>query len=139
MPCRARTALFVFFLLFLFRVLLRHQWVAAWCASDLRGAQRAQQRRPWSKVEDVVYISIFAIAVLRWGLTTLAVGVIVADLLLILPATSALSAWYLGEMIIVIGIPVAIAAWGVLHVALRPRVRRRSAVLRIGRSGGSGC
>jgi hypothetical protein len=37
--------------------------------------------------------SMFAFAVLRWGLTTLAVGVLTADLMLVTPATASLSAW----------------------------------------------
>ena len=69
-----------------------------------------------------VYFSMFAVAVLRWGLTTLAVGVLVADLLLIVPATTSLSAWYLGEMTLVLVIPLALASWAFV-TAISQRVR----------------
>jgi hypothetical protein len=39
------------------------------------------------------------------------VAVFVANLLLNVPATRNLSAWYVGETILVVAIPLAIAAW----------------------------
>ena len=60
-----------------------------------------------------LYFSLFAIAVLRWGFTTLAVGVFVTNLLLAVPATASVSTWYVGETLLVLGIAVAIATWAV--------------------------
>jgi hypothetical protein len=108
-----RTALFVFFLLFLFRVLLRNQWLAALVFVTLYAVLNTlNSTQPiFDATMSFVYFSMFAVAVLRWGLTTLAVGVLVADLLLIAPATTSVSAWYVGEMTLVLAIPLALATW----------------------------
>jgi hypothetical protein len=108
-----RTALFVFFLLFLFRVLLRNQWVAASVFVALFAAMNAlaSDRPIFDGVTTLVYWSFLSIAVLRWGLTTLTVGLFVANLLLNVPATSSLSAWYAPQAIVIAAIPIVLAAW----------------------------
>ena len=62
-------------------------------------------------VSTFLYFGMFSITVVRWGLTSLAVGVLVGDLLLIAPATIDLSAWYIGQTMLVTAIPVALASW----------------------------
>ena len=62
-------------------------------------------------VSTFLYFGMFAVAVLRWGLTTLAVAVLVGDLLLMAPVTTNLSAWYIGQTILVTAIPVVLASW----------------------------
>ncbi len=108
-----RNALFVFFLLFLLRVLLRNQWAAAIVFAFIFGLLDAlDSRTPLIEgATSFLYFAMSAIAVLRWGLTTLTVGVLVADLLLVAPATTESSAWYLGATFLVIAIPVALATW----------------------------
>lgn len=108
-----RTALFVFFLLFLLRVLLRNQWAAALIFVAIFSVLNAlnSQQPVIDAVSTFLYFSMFALTVLRWGLTSLAVGVLVADLLLMVPATTDLAAWYLGTTILVIAIPLALASW----------------------------
>jgi hypothetical protein len=111
-----RTGLFTFFLIFLFRLLLRNQWLGALVFVSIMAALNAlTSNLPWfDAASTFMYFAMFAVAVLRWGLTTLAVGVLIADLLLVAPATTSLSAWYLGEMTLVLAIPLALAAWAFL-------------------------
>jgi Protein kinase domain len=108
-----RTALFVFYLLFLLRVLLRNRWAAALAFVSIFAALNTltSDRPLFDAATTALYFGMFAAVVLRWGLTSLAVGVLVADLLLVAPATTSFSAWYLGATILVIAIPMALAAW----------------------------
>lgn len=72
-----RTALFVFFLLFLLRVLLRNRWAAALVFASVFAALSAlRSDRPLvDGLSSFLYFGMFAVAVLRWGLTTLTLGV----------------------------------------------------------------
>ena len=108
-----RSSLFIFFLLFLLRVLLRRELPAAIAfVVFFSGLNMLTSDRPVLQgATTLVYFGMFAVAVLRWGLTSLATGVFVADVLLILPATVDLSAWYLGVSILTALIPVALALW----------------------------
>jgi hypothetical protein len=67
-----------------------------------------QQRQPLGLLDLMVCLIA---AFCRRERHSLAVGVLVADLLLIVPATTDPSAWYVGEVILVAGISVALAAW----------------------------
>jgi hypothetical protein len=109
----ARTALFFFFLLFLLRVLLRNQWAAALSFVIIFAALDAlDSEQPWiAGATTFLYFSLLTVAVLRWGLTTLTVGVFVANTLLVAPVTTDLAAWYLGATILLIAIPMVLAAW----------------------------
>ena len=64
-----------------------------------------------------VYFGIAAFSVLRWGLVSFAVAFVTGDLLLNVPATYDLSAWYAGNMLLIVGTVVALAAWAV-HTVL---------------------
>jgi len=108
-----RTSLFFFFFLFLLRVMLRNQWLgaAAFVAVFSVMSVVTSTRPLFDGLTSVVYFSIFAIAVLRWGLTTLAVGVLVTNLLLNVPTTTLLTEWFAPSAIVFAMIPVALAAW----------------------------
>jgi hypothetical protein len=108
-----RTALFVFFLLFLLRLLLRKQWLAATVFAGIFALLNAldSDQAVIRGVSAFLYFGMFAFVILRWGLTALFVGVLVGDLLLIVPATTDLSAWYIGQTLLVVAIPVALASW----------------------------
>ncbi len=108
-----RNALFFFFLLFLLRLLLRNQWVAALAFVSLFSLlDTLDSTQPLIDALITAFsFGLFAVAVLRWGLTTLTVGVLVTELLLVLPATTDLSAWYVGPTILVLAIPLALASW----------------------------
>jgi hypothetical protein len=109
----ARTAMVVFFLLFLFRALLRNQWAAAILFVGIfAGLNLLTSSRPiFDTLTNAIYFSMFAVAVMRWGLTTLTSGIFVADLLLAVPATTNLGAFYAVGALIFIGVPLAIACW----------------------------
>jgi serine/threonine-protein kinase len=109
-----RMALLVYFLLFLLRVLLRHQWLAAIAFASLFGVTDALDgARPLVDFfVSFTYFGLFAVATVRWGFTTLAVAVMVASLLLNTPMTANLSAWWVGQTALLVAIPAALAAWG---------------------------
>jgi Protein kinase domain len=109
-----RSALLFFYLLFLLRVLLRNQWAAAAAFALIFAAIDAlDSASPWFEgATTLLYFSMLAVAVLRWGLTTLAVALFVANLLLNFPATVDLSAWYVGPSTLLLAFPVVLAIWG---------------------------
>jgi hypothetical protein len=108
-----RTSLFVVFLLFLFRMVLRNQWLGAVVFAAIFALLNAlDSHQPIiDAVSTFLYFGLFAVTVVRWGLTSLAVGVLIGELLLITPATTDLSAWYIGQTLLVMAIPVALASW----------------------------
>jgi serine/threonine-protein kinase len=118
-----RTALFMVFLLVMLRVVVRSQWAAALAFVVLFSALNAlsNDRPVIDAIRTLVYFGMFAAAILRWGLTTLTVGVLVADLLLILPATTDLSAWYIGQTVLLLATPLGLAAWA-LYTSVAGRV-----------------
>ena len=106
-----RTAMIVFFLLFLFRALLRNQVGGGdLFVGIFAGLSALTSSRPvFDALSNAIYISMFAVAVMRWGLTTLTTGVFVADLLLAVPATTNLAAWYAPEAFVIAIVPIVIA------------------------------
>jgi predicted Ser/Thr protein kinase len=103
-----------FFVLFLFRVLLRNKWVAIVCfvalfttLNTLQGDHPQIMAPVW-----VVVFSIAAFAVSRFGLITLAVALFSANVLLNLPFTLDPSIWYASSAFIVLLSFVALAIWG---------------------------
>jgi len=103
-----------FFLMFVFRVALRKPWLAGlvfiafWTSIRVYGAHHFWIEIP---VQIAVY-AVAAIVVLRFGFIALAVGILVANLLLIVPITTSLSAWYAGGSIFVVLLVAAMAVWG---------------------------
>jgi serine/threonine protein kinase len=108
-----------FFLLFLLRVLLRKPWLAAagfvafWTGLRLIGSHHLA-------LDATTYIFIYGIAafvVVRFGFLCLAVGIFIVDLLLNLPMTSHISAWYFSGTLFALLSVLALAGWG-FYVAL---------------------
>ena len=123
-PYAIRNALFFFFLLFLMRVLIRSQWLAALAFGGLFAALSAIEGDA-PAVDALVafcYFATAAVAVLQWGLVSYAVGVFTSQMLTAVPATLDTSAWYFGNMLLVLAIAAAIPAWG-LHTSLAGRPR----------------
>ena len=58
-----------------------------------------------------------------WGLTSLAVGVMMTELLLMIPATASPGAWYVGSPMLVLAVPVALATWAFFTTIRVPRAR----------------
>jgi serine/threonine-protein kinase len=103
-----------FFLMFVFRVVLRKPWLAGlafiafWTSLKVYGAHHLWIEIP---VQIAVY-AVAAIVALRFGFIALAVGILVADLLLNVPITTNVSSWYAGSSIFVVLLVVAMAVWG---------------------------
>jgi hypothetical protein len=114
-PYAIRNVLLYFCLLFTLRVLLRNQWAAAAAFAGffvVLGVIGSDDK-PWiDALSSLLYFGFGAVAVLRWGLLTYAVGVFVAQLLIGITATSDTSAWYFGNMLLLIGLAVALTVWG---------------------------
>jgi len=109
-----RGALTLFFLLFLLRALLRRQWLAAvafvllFTSLKVLGSDHPGVEAP---VQVMIY-SIAVIVVLRFGLVSLAAGLLVADLLLNAPVANSLSTWYAGSTVFLFASILGLAAWG---------------------------
>ncbi len=129
-PYAMRNVLFYFFLLFLLRVMLRREWPAAAAFAGLFAVLGAlgNDGHPWvNAAVALVYFGSGAVAVLRWGLLSYAVGIFISELLVKLPATLDSSAWYFGNMLTIVGIAVALASWGLYTVVPRPGSSRTPA------------
>ena len=66
-------------------------------------------------LEGPVRLAIYAIAalaVVRFGLVTLAAGILTAEFILNVPVTASLSSWYAGSMAFVYLSVLALAVWG---------------------------
>jgi serine/threonine-protein kinase len=129
-PYAMRNVLFYFFLLFLLRLLLRSQWAAAVAFAGMFAALSVlgNDDQPWfNALVALVYFGSGAIAVLRSGLLSYAVGVFISELLLKLPATLDTSAWYFGNMLTILVIAVALASWGLYTSVPRSLPRRTPA------------
>jgi serine/threonine-protein kinase len=109
-----RTALLLFFMLFVLRVFLRHQWLAAVVFASLFGLQSALDAT--QPIVDFsiafLYFGLFAFATVRWGFTSFVVAVMVANWLLNMPVTSNPSIWWAPYTVFMLALPLALAAWG---------------------------
>jgi serine/threonine-protein kinase len=103
-----------FFVLFLFKVLLRNKWLAA-AAFTVIFAARNILPSDHPQIMGPVWIVVFAIAafaVSRFGIITLSVAIFIANQLLNVPFTTDFSAWYAPSTWAMLLSFVAIAAWG---------------------------
>jgi hypothetical protein len=126
-PYALRNVLFYFFLLFCLRVVLRRQWLAAAAFGLVFALLSAlgNDGSPW--VNGAVAFAYFgsgAAVVLRWGLLSYAVGIFTSELLLKLPATLDSSAWYFGNMLMLVAVVVGLASWSFYAVVPRSPVSR---------------
>jgi len=111
-PHAVRETLFFFFLIFLLRVLLRNQWLAAagfaaiFASLDLVSGAHP---RLDAAVSFVVLFG-FAYVILRWGLLAFATTLLVAGISRVPLADT--SSWYFGGTAIILAAAVALALWG---------------------------
>jgi hypothetical protein len=75
-----------------------------------------------------LYFGLLAGAVLRWGLVTLTTAVLVANLVLAVPATTSLSAWYVGATALSYAVPVGLAGWALVSLIRRPAGAARASL-----------
>jgi predicted Ser/Thr protein kinase len=108
--------LVLFMIMFAFRALLRKPWLAAiafivfWV-----GTRVATQSATFFYANLILQLLIYSTAafvILRFGLISLAMGMFVADLLLNIPVTTHLSAWYANSTIFVLLTIITLALWG---------------------------
>jgi Protein kinase domain/zinc-ribbon domain len=108
-----------FFILVFFRVLVRNRWIAALLFVVVFALPKILATHH-PLIDSPVWILIYviaAVAVVRFGLVVLAVAGFTADLLLNLPFTLDLSAWYAPASTCVVLSILALAIWG-FHTAL---------------------
>ncbi len=113
-PDSIEATLLFFFLLFVLRVVLKKEWLAAvvfvaiWVTLKALGSDY-----PW--IEGGAYALLYGgatLVVFRSGFVTLGVGIFTTELLANVPITLDFSAWYFGSVwLAVLGIA-ALAAWG---------------------------
>jgi hypothetical protein len=60
----------------------------------------------------IALYSIAAVAVVRFGLVTLACGILTANVLLSVPISTSLSSWYAGSFTFVYSSVLTLALWG---------------------------
>ncbi|HTG99484.1 MAG TPA: serine/threonine-protein kinase [Vicinamibacterales bacterium] len=113
-PYAIRNMLLYFFLLFVLRVLLRNQWAAALAFVGMFTLLNAlSNERPWlGALMGFTYFGTGAIVVLRWGLLSYAVAHFITSIVLSLNATLDTSAWYFGNTLLLAGIALTLAGWG---------------------------
>jgi serine/threonine-protein kinase len=103
-----------FFVMFVLRLLLRKPWaaalvfVAAWTLLKVFGSHHLDIQIP----AQIVIYSLAAIVLLRFGFLSLATGIFTADILLNIPITLHLGAWYSDATIFVFLTVMALSTWG---------------------------
>ena len=109
-----RGTLSLFLILFLLRVLLKRRWLAAaafvavFAAPEVLASRHPLLEGPMQ----VAIYAIAAIAVVRFGLVTLAAGILTVNAVLSVPVTASLSSWYAGCSVFVFSSVLALALWG---------------------------
>jgi hypothetical protein len=121
-PYALRNVLLYVFLLFSLRRIVANQWLTALVfggAFAVLNAIGSDERQWLEAVFGFVFFGSAAVAALHWGLVTLATGIAVSGLLINVPVTLDTSAWYFGNMLLMLGVVVGLAAWGVVHAHRR--------------------
>jgi serine/threonine-protein kinase len=113
-PYSVRNALMFFFLLFLCRVILRNQWLAAAAWVAVFGCINALNSNDllFDLPLSLLLYAVSAFFVLRWGLLVMMVGNFVDLVLNSTPVAWHPSAWYFGNIVLSFLLIVALAAWG---------------------------
>ena len=112
-PHAIRETLFFFFLIFLLRVVLRNQWVAAgvFAAIFALANLNAAGHPILSAVTSFLIYSGLAFVVLRWGILAMAVSILVSKIIGSTPFTTHSSAWYFASGVCMLACVLALTAW----------------------------
>jgi predicted Ser/Thr protein kinase len=103
-----------FFVLFLFRVMLRRPWLACIAFVALFATLRILSNE-YPAVQIPTSIAIYAVAtlaVVRFGLVALAAGLFTVDLIIGAPTTASLSSWYAPATAFAFLTVLGLAGWG---------------------------
>jgi hypothetical protein len=113
-PDALSSSMIFFFMLFLLRVLLRKQWIAATAFVAIMSVIPAiGSPTPWVDIpENALLFGVLAFVLLRFGLLASIVAFTSLDLLSACPPTLDLSAWYIGLMPIPLLAVASIAVYG---------------------------
>jgi serine/threonine-protein kinase len=112
-PSSIRDAMIFVFLLLLLRAALRSQWLAGAALTLLVSSLSLGGRYPViSGVEAVAIYGMMTLAIVRLGLLTTAVGILVGGLARDLPITANASAWYFSNAAFMLASVLALALWG---------------------------
>jgi serine/threonine-protein kinase len=113
-PYGVRNAFMFFFLLFLCRLLLRNQWLAAAAWVLIFGGINSLNSSDliFSLPLNFLFYALSAFFVLRWGLLAMITGNVVALVLTNTPVAWHPSAWYFGNIVVLSAVPIVLAAWG---------------------------
>jgi tRNA A-37 threonylcarbamoyl transferase component Bud32 len=112
-PDAIQGTLLFFFLIFLLRLLLRNEWLAAAAFVILWSVMKAlQDEKFWiAIVAYFVIYSLAAIAVVRFGLISLASAFFLTDFILDSPITGNSSNWFFASTIFIYSVAAALAVW----------------------------
>jgi serine/threonine-protein kinase len=112
-PYAIRNVLLYFFILFVLRVILRRQWAGAVAFTAFFTILNALGNdHAWiGALVGCLYFGTAAVVILRWGLLPFTVAAFVNALLFDVTATLDTSAWYFGNMMLLLTIVVALAVW----------------------------
>jgi serine/threonine-protein kinase len=112
-PHAVRETLFFFFLIFLLRVLLRNEWLAAAAFGLLMASSNFFNPSHAVLIGFVNFMVVFGFAflVLRWGLLSLAVCILTSNLAGSAPLTGNATAWYFPYGFFMIAAVLAMAVW----------------------------
>jgi hypothetical protein len=113
-PGGIRGALFYFFILFVFRVILRRQWAAAVAFTAMMVALHILPSgdKMLRFVATVFIFSSVSFVVLRFGLLALTLTHLVDGLLSDLPVTFDATVWYFPSFVLMAGVLFVAALWG---------------------------
>ena len=123
LPNSILTTLGIFFLLFVFRVIFRREWLAAVAFVlffTAMGTLATNANIGITVPIRLLEYSMMVFVMLRFGLFPFVVGSCVANILVLFPITSDFSAWYAGGAIFALACILALAAYA-FHTALGGR------------------
>jgi serine/threonine-protein kinase len=121
-----RSTLFFFFFLFLLRVLLRNQRVASVAFALVFGVLEGlgSEQPIIDGALAIGYFGLGAYVVLRFGLLSLTIALLSANLLANVPATLDFSAWYAANTLLIVGAIIVLAAWALYTSVGRQLLRK---------------
>ena len=114
------SAIAFFFLLFLARLALRKDWLAVLACCMVIGANSMLQNDWVTALFEIPVLVAYFLVLLRCGLVAFASVSLFARMLQLFPITLDLSAWYLGQSILVLAVIAALLAYS-FRIALASR------------------